>query len=503
MMTSTRTFDCYLATIRWIMTRAAVNATATRNSLGLQIRDLAEAVMDFATGVSVRTKILGIVVSMTLMLGLGITLQVRSVLSAVLTTELDNRGVSVASDLSARAADPLLLNDPYTVHELLSDTVAHHPDAEYGYVMARDDTVVVHTFGDAGFPSALLDREAGSSGARLAHRHFEANDSVFHEFEAPILEGDAGTVHVGLSEDRIDGVVGGVTTQMLVMTGFVALLGVVAASFLTWLLTRPILELVETTRKIRHGDLTVRSAYSGSDEIGALSKAFNEMVAELQENKTAIELNEAARSRLLEKLMNAQEEERKRLARELHDTVGQSLSSLMIGISLMARMDRSRAITKSEELQAAASETLTQVRELSRDLRPSALDDLGLEAVLERCAEHYSTRYPGIEVEVHVDGIGRLPPTVETAMYRIVQEALTNAVRHGQARFVDILLVHLNGTARAIIEDDGVGFEVEHAVRFGNSVGIHAMQERAEILGGSFSIESGDSGTTVYVELPV
>lgn len=485
------------------MTKTTFKRPAARIGLALRIKELAGAARDFATGVSVRAKILGIVVSMTLLLGLAITLQVRSVLSAVLITELDNRGVSVASDLSARSADPLLLNDPYSVHELLTDTVSHHPDAEFAYVIAPDGSLVAHTFEDAGFPSALLDPNAESTGSELVHRHFEANGTVLHEFEAPIMDGEIGTVYVTLSEDRISGVIGGVTTQMLIMTFFVAVIGVAAASFLTWLLTQPILDLVEMTQKVGQGDLTVRSDYSASDEIGALSMAFDEMVAEMQLNKTAIEQNEAARTRLLEKLMSAQEEERKRLARELHDTVGQSLSSVMVGVALMERLDRVERAAKSEELQTLAAETLSQVRELSRELRPSALDDLGLEAVLERSAEDFSARFPGMDVAVHVDGMARLPATIETGLYRIVQEALTNAARHGRARSVDILLVQRNGSARAIIEDDGVGFDVDRARRSRNSVGIHAMQERTEILGGSFSIESGRDGTTVYVEMPV
>ena len=96
----------------------------------------------------------------------------------------------------------------------------------------------------------------------------------------------------------------------------------------------------------------------------------------------------------------------------------------------------------------------------------------------------------------------RLPPVVETALYRIVQEAMTNAARHGHATNVSILLVQRPGSVRAIVEDNGSGFDPEAARRNQSSVGIHAMQERAELLGGRLDIESGADGTTVYVEVP-
>jgi len=472
-------------------------------------RDVSEAVETgvhkakrFVTGFSVRTKILGIVVTMTMVLGLGITLQVRSVMSSVLITELDNRGASVASDLAARAADPLLLDDPFEVFEVLVDAVKNHPDAEYAYVVEPSGVVLVHTFGDDGFPTTLRNLSGGVAEDGITHRHFKTARSTFHEFEAPIVDGTYGAVHVGLSESRLLGVVNGVTTQMLVTTVFVAIVGVAAASFLTWLLTRPILSLVETTRRVGEGDLTARSAYGADDEIGMLSMSFNQMVDDLVSNRTTIAATEAARTRLLEKLITAQEEERKRISRELHDTIGQSLSSLMVGITVLGRMTEEEAAAKARELQLLAGETLTQVRELSRELRPSALDDLGLVPALERYAEDFTIRYPGISAHVHGELANRLDQPVETALYRIVQEAMTNAARHGSANNISIVLVQRPGSVRVIVEDDGSGFEPETVRRNQTSVGLHAMQERAELLGGEFVIESSGRGSTVYVEIP-
>ncbi len=485
------------------MTDSAIERPPPRSK---NVTDVVQSGIDrakhFATGFSVGTKILGIVVTMTMVLGLGITLQVRSVMSSVLITELDNRGASVASDLAARAADPLLLDDPFEVYEVLEDAVKNHPDAEYAYVVQPSGEVLVHTFGESGFPTTLRDLGAGITEGGITHRHFETANSTFHEFEAPIIDGEYGAVHVGLSENRLLGVVNGVTTQMLITTVFVAIVGVAAASLLTWLLTRPIVSLVETTRRVGEGDLTARSAYGAEDEIGTLSIAFNQMVDDLESNRATIADTEAARTRLLEKLISAQEEERKRISRQLHDTIGQSLSSLMVGITVLGRLSGEEATSKSRELQMLAGETLTQVRELSRELRPSALDDLGLVPALERYAEDFALRYSGILAHVHGDLTARLDQSVETALYRIVQEAMTNAARHGSAKNVSVVLVQRSGSVRAIIEDDGSGFDPDAVRRSRTSVGLHAMQERAELLGGGFVIESGGGGSTIYVEIP-
>jgi signal transduction histidine kinase len=454
-------------------------------------------------GFSVRTKILGIVLAMTTVLGLVVTWQVRTVMTGVLMNELDNRGQSVASDLAARTSELILLNDTYGVFEHLDDTVDNHPDATYAFVLDTNGGVIAHTFGDEGFPIALRNVYPSQDLAASGSIQVRTNDGVVHDFRAPILDGQVGAVRLGLSEERLVGVVSGITTQMLITTVFVGLAGVAAASLLTWLLTRPILDLVETTQEVGAGDLSARATQWAEDEIGALGAAFNRMVADLEANRDTIAENETARTRLLEQLIDAQEEERKRIARELHDTVGQGLSSLIVGMAVLTRSSTDPTLAaKRQELQKVAEETLEQVRQLGRELRPSALDDLGLAAALERYSQDFCLLHPGISVDLHIDLPDRLPATTETNLYRIVQEGMTNAARHASATKLSVLLTNRDGLVRAIIDDDGRGFDPVAARKNGRSVGIHGMQERAELVGGSLTIESGRAGTTVFVEVP-
>ena len=463
-----------------------------------------ERIRKSAGGFSVRTKILGIVLALTTVLGLIVTWQVRTVMTGVLVNELDNRGQSVVSDLAARTSDPILLNDTYGVFELLDDTVRNHPDATYAFVLDSSGVVVAHTFGDEGFPVGLLEVNPSDNLAVGGHLRLDTDSGFVRDFQAPILEGRVGAVRLGLSEQRLSSVIAGITTQMLITTVFVGLAGVAAASLLTWLLTRPILDLVSTTREVGAGDLSARATHWADDEIGSLGVAFNRMVHDLEANRETIAVNEAARTRLLEQLINAQEEERKRLARELHDTVGQALSSLMVGMVVLTRSSTDEAVkAKREELQLLAEETLDQVRQMGRELRPSALDDLGLAAALDRYSQDFGILHPKVSVDLHIDLPSRLPTPTETNLYRIVQEGMTNAARHSSAANLSVVVTRRNGLVKAIIEDDGQGFDPVAARKKGQSVGIHGMQERAELIGGRMTIESGREGTTVFIEVPV
>lgn len=455
------------------------------------------------TGFSVRTKILGIVLALTTVLGLGITWQVRTSMSEVLFAELDNRGFSVVSDLAARTADSILINDAYGVFEVLNDTVVHHPDVEYAFVLDGQGSVLAHTFGDDGFPIELLSVR-GADANQAGYVRLDSDLGRIHDFAAPVVAADVGVVRVGLSEERLGGVIDRITTQLLVTTLFVAAAGVAAASLLTWLLTRPIIDLVGTTRKVAEGDLAARATHWADDEIGDLSAAFNEMVADLEANRATIAANEAARTRLLEQLISAQEEERKRIARALHDTVGQTLSSIMVGVALLTRSSgQGERTERSRELQTLAQETLEQVRQLSRELRPSALDDLGLEPALARYAEDFQVRYPGFSADIHVDLPGRLPAALETALYRVIQEAMTNAARHSGGNRVSVLISTRDRTVLTIVEDNGSGFDPVATRVNGTSVGIHGMEERIELLGGRLEVESSRDGTTLYAQVPL
>jgi signal transduction histidine kinase len=231
------------------------------------------------------------------------------------------------------------------------------------------------------------------------------------------------------------------------------------------------------------------------------------MAERLGQFRDELRRHDEARTRLLEQIITAQEEERRRIARELHDETGQSLTSLTLGLASITQSYEVGDIhRKAVELRALAGRTLDEVHNLSRGLRPSILDDLGLVPALERHLQEYQSR--GLRVDLHALGLeGRLPGPVEIAVYRIVQEALTNIVKHAAASAVSVLLERRDGAVRIIVEDDGRGFELHRVLASGDAdrgLGLHGMHERAVLLGGSLTVESAPGrGTTVFASIPL
>ena len=200
-----------------------------------------------------------------------------------------------------------------------------------------------------------------------------------------------------------------------------------------------------------------------------------------------------------------QEEERRDIARELHDEAGQQLTALTVGLGLVQRRDDCPPAigTELEELKKATQAVMECLHSLAVNLRPASLDRLGLVAALKQYVTEFERKHR-LSVcfdALGLEGKGRLPAQVETAFYRVVQEALTNVVRHARATNASVLLQRRTGEMLAIVEDDGIGFDVEEARQRGR-LGVLGMQERVEMLGGSLTIESRPgTGTTVFAKV--
>ncbi|MGB9606149.1 MAG: MASE1 domain-containing protein, partial [Bryobacteraceae bacterium] len=209
---------------------------------------------------------------------------------------------------------------------------------------------------------------------------------------------------------------------------------------------------------------------------------------------------------LSQRLIKAQEEERLHLSRELHDEFGQLLAALTVQLGLLERnAEHSEAISERiRMLKQATAEIQDQLHRLAIRLRPASLDHLGLVRALEQYVYEFRRQY-NIEVEFEAVGVQdtRLPEDVETALFRIVQESLTNVALHAQATRVDILLSLHDKHVVVIVEDDGIGFTPTPMALEGH-LGIFGMRERIEMLGGKFILESAPGkGTTVRVEVPL
>jgi len=219
---------------------------------------------------------------------------------------------------------------------------------------------------------------------------------------------------------------------------------------------------------------------------------------------------EGVRVHALENVIEIQEEERRRISRELHDETGQSLTSLLLGLKLIQRAE---SLEKARELAADYREVLHQTMEeiqwLTYELRPRALDNLGLEAALKRYVDGFA-RQAGVEITLEISSCDDLllGPAVETTVYRVVQEALHNAIKHADAKHVRVMLSCSTGNLHALIEDDGTGFAAKEAGETGedrqNKLGLVGMKERAALVGGALTIEAAaGKGTRIALQMPL
>ena len=208
---------------------------------------------------------------------------------------------------------------------------------------------------------------------------------------------------------------------------------------------------------------------------------------------------------LSRRLVEIQENERRALAQELHDEAGQALTSLKLGLGLMAREAGcpENVVAQVKEMQRQVDGVMDGLHRLAMNLRPPSLDRLGLVAAVRQYLEDLG-RENGLVVQFEVLGLeeSQLPPEVEASLYRVVQEGLTNVARHAQATRAGVILQRRGDSVLAIVEDNGVGLDLQRAKENGH-LGLLGMEERTRMLGGRLNIESAPhEGTTVIAEIP-
>jgi signal transduction histidine kinase len=303
-------------------------------------------------------------------------------------------------------------------------------------------------------------------------------------------------------------------------------LGFAAALVVAWITTRhvvkPTEELTTAAGRMAEGDLTSPIDVRADDEVGRLAESLEEMRRQLavarqaaDETRADLERRVAERTARIDTLLgqtiDAQEDERRRLARELHDETAQTLAALSITLD-RARDELSASSPEARahigDARATAARLLAETRRLILGLRPAVLDDLGLLPAIRWYAE---TAFAGSGVQVSVESsedASRLPAYLEVALFRIAQEAISNAAKHAQARQVIIRLALDAERATLTVSDDGIGFDVDGLGEDRPSdtarVGLIGMQERVRLIAGKVIIQSSPSGgTTIVVTVPV
>lgn len=236
----------------------------------------------------------------------------------------------------------------------------------------------------------------------------------------------------------------------------------------------------------------------------ALRLAQAELEHRVAERTAELSRANAALRAMSLRLVEVQEKERRFVAHELHDQLGQTLTGLKLVLEMSLKPTNPAQAESFAEALRLIDDLMERIRRLSVDLRPHMLDDLGLVPALEWHFRRFG-KQTGIQVQLkRTATFSRLPALIETAAYRIVQEALTNVARHSGAKEADVRLWAGDERLRVQVQDRGKGFNAEQALAARNSTGLAGMRERAELLGGEFTLESSPgSGTLITVELPL
>lgn len=368
---------------------------------------------------------------------------------------------------------------------------------------------------------AIRELVATGSAATLLHDPSGSGDGAPHVVAAVPLGTSPFYVVLEQSLDVALALPNQLRTRLFGSIGF----GLVLVLAVAWLTTRRVVKptelLMQAAERMAGGDLASPIDVRAQDEVGQLAESLEAMRRRLNDAQETIErANSELEARVadrtarlghvLRRTISAQEEERLRLARELHDETAQALAALTIAL------DRTRddldagdpdARERVREARSIAAGLLEEIRRLILGLRPSVLDDLGLVPAIRWLCE-ISLADRGIDVSIEADAAGdRLPSHVEVVLFRIIQEAVGNIARHARATHVRLALEVANGVVQVTIADDGAGFDVRRA--FGppgldGGAGLVGMQERVGLLGGQIEIDSRiGGGTTVVVDVPL
>jgi signal transduction histidine kinase len=457
-------------------------------------------------------KIVGIGIITALLFG-GVTLlQTRATTTEILYQLLEQKTIAMGRSLADTIARPASTEDYYSIRGHLKEAQKSFPEIRYIIVRNHDRKIVSSTF-DQGVPPDLMKLSSPLCPPQCTARIIGSDEGKLMDISMPIIGGHVGYVQLGVLDHIVTHELDSLRSKVLWALFLCAAIGTAYALMLAGILTRPIHHLMQTANKIREGQFTARATVFSNDEIGRLAIAFNQMAESLMQYRQEVQTKEKARVSLIERTVQMQEDERKSISRELHDHFGQSLLALLLQVQSGCKFTPSKC-QYSElpgslcfNIENTIRQIIEEVHKLAWGMRPSILDDYGLESALARHIEEV-TKTTRLEIDyqfISPDGLKRLPIGVELSLFRIAQEATANIIKHAKASHASFVVLRQLHEVTMLIEDNGQGFDSEAARKKCDScLGLMGMQERVNLLGGSFVVESAPGeGTTIRVIIPL
>lgn len=463
---------------------------------------------------SIYYKINGIIISMLLLLSIIIGVIMMETTTKLLDQQIEKRGAELASYIAALSSNDILLDDNYALFDRINRTKNNTEDVRYILITDSAGRILAHTFAGnlpKGLPVKLASQPKEEDGYQTMK--FSSNEGPIRELIVPIENGAVGYVRVGMSEKSTQQLLYLKIHEFFITTLLVCLLAAMGATYLAYLIIHPMRSLTKAAQQIQQGNFYVQTEIKTEDEVGRLAGVFNEMIESLQEkefenNRLLKELRakEDIRTVLLHKLFTIQEEERKRISRELHDETSQSLASLLAYMKvLLSKLTDDKQKELLLNARDVAINVLGGLRKMAVELRPPVLDDLGIVAAMAKYITGYShQQHLIVSFSPSTDKL-MINNQISLTLYRILQESLTNISKHACATEVNITLEQDTGVITLLIYDNGLGIRsgALEAARQKNRLGIYGMKERVELLGGTFTFHSiSGQGTTITVTIP-
>ena len=454
--------------------------------------------------VSLRIKVIGLVIFATLLLGLPVIYFVNIDFSRQNNMQLKLMSLAIGKQLSSQSVNYILEDNFYALEKLLKGSVKSDPDVVYAFIENKKGEIIASTF-NGGFPADLL-KVNRFNPKSLSAVKIKTNEGLVYDTAVPILRGRLGTVRVGISTKRSNMLLYSLIRSIIIVMIFAAVLAIILSSSIAWWVMTPIVKLSEAFNKVKSGSYDIKLDIKRDDEIGMLARDFNKMAVSLKKADEERMENDNLRKNFINNVIKAQEEERKRIAKDLHDQFAQMLAYIKIRIGLLKNLNN---IEEARESVAQISEELTNaldvVRNIARSLMPGILEEMGLVCAVTSYIDDINKKSLNFKVDFYSDydiKNKRFDQNIEINVYRIIQEALSNVILHSHSNYAKINLGIAGGKIIGSVEDYGTGFN--YGLISKDSLGIFGMTERAKLLGGDLKIESKTgAGTLINFYIPL
>lgn len=460
---------------------------------------------------SLYVKISCITIGSLCVLSGAMVLLMQNTMKEMLSYQIEQRGYETAQLIATLNANDILLSDYYNILVQIKKIKENNENIRYILVCNYKGEIIAHTFMD-GIPEGLPISMGKDIQPPYVLTKFDSDEGMIYEINAPIENGNVGFIRIGICTDMIQLLLQKELRNFFCIIFVIFIVTVFLSILLASIIVKPLHQLTAAVNNLKDYNYAAQMEYRIDDEIGTLARAFNAMARSLaytqRENNeyiVALTKREEDYRNLIHKLFTVQEDERRRLSRELHDGAGQSITSILAYLRVV--LLKTKESEQREILQQAREvvvDVQNELRQMAINLRPPILDKFGVTAAIEKhlaqIKEHHS-----LEVKLMAPETLQLPDTHALALYRCAQESLTNILRHADATAVVVSIERDETFIYMEVSDNGHGFPTSQLEEFRhkNHLGIYGMKERVELLGGTFFIDSSQRGTSIKINIPL